>query len=87
MWQDYLSFIKKTVGALASDQARRAGLLRTVYHAAVMIPMHGVEALWREYDAFENEIHKQNVSQPEQYPDVRPVLLTCQRSILSAAPF
>lgn len=63
LWQQYISFIKKTVGALPSDEARTAGLLRPVYQAAVVVPMHGVEGLWREYEAFENETNKQNVRQ------------------------
>jgi cleavage stimulation factor subunit 3 len=62
VWHDYLSFIKKTAGALPSDEARTSGLLRKVYQSAVVIPMHSVEALWREYEAFENEISKQSVS-------------------------
>ncbi|GAQ84868.1 cleavage stimulation factor subunit 3 [Klebsormidium nitens] len=60
LWQQYIAFVKKTAGALPSDETRTAGLLRPVYQAAVVIPMHGVEGLWRDYEAFENETNKQS---------------------------
>jgi cleavage stimulation factor subunit 3 len=29
-----------------------------VYHRAIETPMHNLESIWKEYDAFENELNK-----------------------------
>lgn len=36
--------------------------IRKVYQRAVVIPMNNVEAIWRDYDAFENKQNKVTVS-------------------------
>lgn len=36
--------------------------LRTAYQRAVQIPLNNVEAIWQEYNQFENSMNKMTVS-------------------------
>ncbi|KAI9922563.1 hypothetical protein PsorP6_000094 [Peronosclerospora sorghi] len=50
IWQMYLSFIQE-------DQDPQAFLnVRKLYHRIVMVPLNGMETLWREYEKFERAI-------------------------------
>ena len=35
--------------------------LRKTYHRAIAIPINNVEAIWRDYDAYENNLNKLTV--------------------------
>jgi cleavage stimulation factor subunit 3 len=41
------------------EESQKMDSLRRLYQRAIEIPMHNVEAIWREYDQFENGLNKQ----------------------------
>ena len=58
VWQEYCAFIKSWNASNPVEEGRRIDALRRAYHRAVVLPMNNVEALWRDYDAFENSLNK-----------------------------
>ncbi|ELT99142.1 hypothetical protein CAPTEDRAFT_164574 [Capitella teleta] len=57
IWVDYISFLKsvEAVGSYAENQ--RITAVRKVYQRGAVNPMLNIEALWREYCAFETSIN------------------------------
>lgn len=57
IWQDYITFLKsvEAVGSYAENQKITA--VRKVYQKAVVTPIIGIETLWKEYIAFEQNIN------------------------------
>ncbi|XP_019553197.1 protein suppressor of forked [Aedes albopictus] len=57
IWQDYISFLKsvEAIGSYAENQKITA--VRKVYQKAVITPIIGIEHLWKEYIAFEQNIN------------------------------
>jgi cleavage stimulation factor subunit 3 len=76
IWQDYIQFLGTPRVSLARisefcanlqptnewEEQQKQDSLRKAYHRAVCIPLDNVEALWKAYDAFENNVNKQTVS-------------------------
>jgi hypothetical protein len=46
------------------DREAKVALQRRTYQRAIETPMYGIEALWKEYEAFEASIHKAAVLPP-----------------------
>ena len=44
------------------EEQQKQDNLRKAYHKATCIPLDNVEAIWKAYDAFENNVNKQTVS-------------------------
>jgi cleavage stimulation factor subunit 3 len=61
VWMEYLAFIKSWAAPTPLDESRRTDTLRKVYQRAIVLPQHSVEAIWRDYDAFENSLNKFSV--------------------------
>lgn len=40
------------------EEGHKITVLRRAYQRAVETPMHNLEAIWKEYDAFENDLNK-----------------------------
>ncbi|XP_055704982.1 protein suppressor of forked [Phlebotomus papatasi] len=57
IWSDYIQFLKsvEAVGSYAENQKITA--VRKVYQKAVVTPIIGIEILWKEYIAFEQNIN------------------------------
>lgn len=65
VWQDYVEFIRSSpeqIGGTSWQDQQKMDTLRKVYQKAICIPTQNVNTLWKEYDAFEMGLHKQNVS-------------------------
>ncbi|KAJ3107998.1 mRNA 3'-end-processing protein rna14 [Phlyctochytrium planicorne] len=58
IWLDYIQFIKSGETTNTYEEQQRMDTLRKVYHRALGIPLSNVEAIWKEYDSFENGLNK-----------------------------
>jgi len=59
IWMDYLNFLKESKPSNPFEEGQKISSLRKLYQRAVENPMHNLEAIWKEYDAFENNLNKQ----------------------------
>ncbi|XP_050315851.1 protein suppressor of forked [Anthonomus grandis grandis] len=57
IWNDYVNFLKgvEAVGSYAENQ--KIGAVRKVYQRGIITPMTGMETLWKDYIAFEQNIN------------------------------
>lgn len=55
LWKSYLDFIKSWNGTDPITRKAQMVQLRSVYQKLVFFPMTGLDQLWQEYVAFENE--------------------------------
>ena len=65
LWQDYIDFIKTGPGVIGgSDWQDKSKMdaLRSAYQRAIAVPTSSLNALWKEYDVFETQSNKVNVS-------------------------
>lgn len=62
IWSDYITFLKSAPATSTWEEQQRSDLVRKTYQRAVVIPLNNVEALWRDYNTFENSINKQTVT-------------------------
>jgi len=65
LWQDYIQFLRSgpgTIGGSNWQDQQKMDSLRKAYQRAICIPTQAVNALWKEYDAFEMGLNKMTVS-------------------------
>ena len=68
LWQDYIQFIRTgpgQIGGTSWQDQQKMDQLRKAYQRAICVPMANLNALWKEYDQFENGLNKMTVSSPE----------------------
>ena len=58
IWQDYLNLVREREVRGSWQEGQKMDLLRKIFRRAVVIPINQVEAIWREYDAYENALNK-----------------------------
>ncbi|WFC99890.1 mRNA 3'-end-processing protein rna14 [Malassezia yamatoensis] len=58
IWQDYLNLVREREARGSWQEGQKMDLLRKIFRRAVVIPINQVEAIWREYDAYENALNK-----------------------------
>ncbi|KAI9330114.1 hypothetical protein BDR26DRAFT_807589 [Obelidium mucronatum] len=58
VWLDYLAYIRSAEGLSKYEEQQMMELQRKVYHKALSIPLANIEAIWKEYDLFENSLNK-----------------------------
>ncbi|KAI9209457.1 uncharacterized protein BJ171DRAFT_487077 [Polychytrium aggregatum] len=58
IWSDYLNFIKSGETKSTYEEQQKMAQLRAVYHRVIAIPISNIEAIWKEYDVFENGLNK-----------------------------
>lgn len=58
IWQDYISFLQSQVPQTPKEESQKMDLIRHTYSRALIIPLTNIEALWRAYDSFENNLNK-----------------------------
>jgi len=61
LWQDYIDFIKfgpGKIGGSGWQDQQKMDLLRKAYTKALCIPISNINALWKDYDQFENSLNK-----------------------------
>ncbi len=64
IWQDYVQFVRSApgnVGGTSWQDQQKVDSLRKVYQRAICVPTQAVNALWKEYDAFEMGLNKMTV--------------------------
>jgi cleavage stimulation factor subunit 3 len=69
IWQDYVQFIRSgpgSIGGSSWQDQQKMDLLRKTYQRAICAPTQAVNALWKEYDAFEMGLNKMTVSAAHQ---------------------
>lgn len=70
IWQEYIQFLKNVPGQLGGNSwqdGQKMDNLRRAYQKAVCVPMSSVSILWKEYDQFEMNLNKMNVSSSMDY--------------------
>ncbi|KAH9811625.1 hypothetical protein DFH28DRAFT_1084886 [Melampsora americana] len=58
IWIDYISILKAGEASGTWQEQQKMDSLRKVYQRAVCIPLNNIEQLWKDYDAFENQMSK-----------------------------
>ena len=58
IWQDYINLIREREAKGTWQEGQKMDQLRRVFRRAVVIPLNQVEAIWRDYDAYENALNK-----------------------------
>ena len=58
LWMDYIQFLSEMPSANEREKSSRMDEMRHYYTRAVEIPMHNIEAIWKDYDSFENNRDK-----------------------------
>jgi cleavage stimulation factor subunit 3 len=65
LWQDYVQFLRNgpgQIGGTGWQDQQKMDSLRKAYQRAICIPTQALNALWKEYDAFEMGLNKVTVS-------------------------
>mmetsp|Transcript_669 Transcript_669/g.1289 ORF Transcript_669/g.1289 Transcript_669/m.1289 type:complete len:727 (-) Transcript_669:1103-3283(-) len=55
IWSEFVEFVKSWEAPTSHDEATKRDAVRRVYQRAVCSPIHNLDAMWREYEAFENQ--------------------------------
>ncbi|RKP09201.1 hypothetical protein THASP1DRAFT_14564, partial [Thamnocephalis sphaerospora] len=79
IWSDYVNFIKAGEASTTYEEQQRMDALRRVYRRAIAIPLTNVEALWREYDAFENGLSR--VTAKKFLAEQSPIYMTARAAV------
>lgn len=58
IWQDYIAFLKGSPASGPAEESARMAAVRKVYQRAILVPMHMVEQIWRDYEAYENSLSR-----------------------------
>ncbi|RKP25134.1 hypothetical protein SYNPS1DRAFT_16123 [Syncephalis pseudoplumigaleata] len=58
IWSDYIAFIKAGETSSTYEEQQKMDATRRAYRRVIAIPVMNVEALWRDYDAFENGLSR-----------------------------
>lgn len=67
IWQEYINFVKSgpgTLGGTGWQDAQKMDEVRKAYQRAVVVPTRATNAIWGDYQKFENENNKTTVSVP-----------------------
>lgn len=62
IWREYIGFLGERESNNTWEKQGQTDEMRKVYWRALAVPTGEVEAIWKEYDAFENGINKLTVS-------------------------
>ncbi|XP_078152473.1 tetratricopeptide repeat (TPR)-like superfamily protein isoform X4 [Carex rostrata] len=58
VWMEYIAFLKSKPAASPQEESQRMTSMRKVYQKAILIPMHHLDQLWRDYEMFENSVSR-----------------------------
>ncbi|MCO5608015.1 hypothetical protein L7F22_062218 [Adiantum nelumboides] len=58
VWMEYIAFLKATPASLPQEESQRMTAVRKAYQRAVLVPIHLVEQLWKDYENFENSVSR-----------------------------
>ncbi|KAF2072691.1 hypothetical protein CYY_005997 [Polysphondylium violaceum] len=58
IWTEYIAYLKEEKTNTTFEEGQKMTSIRKLYQRAVENPMHELDAIWKEYDQFENSINK-----------------------------
>lgn len=58
IWQDFLTFLKAEKATNPFEEGNKMTAIRKLFQRATENPMHNLEAIWKDYDQFENGLSK-----------------------------
>ncbi|KAI9598686.1 hypothetical protein BDF19DRAFT_185386 [Syncephalis fuscata] len=58
IWNDYIAFIKAGETSSTYEEQQKMDAMRRAYRRVIAIPVTNIESLWRDYDAFENNLSR-----------------------------
>lgn len=58
IWTEYIALIKEREARGGWKEGQKMDDLRRVYQRAVSVPLANIEAIWKDYDAYENGLNK-----------------------------
>lgn len=58
IWTEYIALIKEREAKGGWKEGQKMDDLRRVYQRAVSVPLANIEAIWKDYDAYENGLNK-----------------------------
>jgi cleavage stimulation factor subunit 3 len=68
LWQEYINFVRSQAGGVIGGGSwadlQKGDEIRKVYQRAVVIPTRTTNAIWQDYQKFENDFNKATVSDP-----------------------
>lgn len=63
LWLKYAAFVSSWKSENALEDAQKIQMIRKIYHRAVSVPLNDIESVWKQYDAFENELSRSTAKQ------------------------
>ncbi|TIA80085.1 hypothetical protein E3P98_02868 [Wallemia ichthyophaga] len=79
IWLAYIRFLKDGAATNTWEEQQRMDALRRTYQRAVVIPIQNLEAIWREWDAFEGSLNK--VTAKKFLADKSPAYMTARSAL------
>ncbi|GAA5863399.1 hypothetical protein JCM1840_007513 [Sporobolomyces johnsonii] len=58
IWSEFIAFLREGPTRGTWEDQQKMDALRKAYQRAVQVPLNNVEAIWQEYNAFENNLSK-----------------------------
>ena len=58
IWQDFLTFLRAEKATNPFEEGNKMTAIRKLFQRATENPMHNLEAIWKDYDVFENSLSK-----------------------------
>ncbi|GMK56794.1 hypothetical protein CspeluHIS016_0306340 [Cutaneotrichosporon spelunceum] len=79
IWQEYITYLGENKTRNPWEQQQNTDNMRKIYQRAVAIPLNNVEALWKNYDAFESAQNK--VTAKKFLADRSPAYMTARTAL------
>lgn len=58
LWMSYITFVKAEEVVSSYEEQHKMDQLRKIFHRAIQTPLHNIETIWKDYDAYENSLSK-----------------------------
>lgn len=58
IWSEFVDFLRSGPANSTWEQQQKLDHVRRIYQRAITTPIHNIEKLWRDYDAFENSVNR-----------------------------
>ncbi|KAL8484475.1 hypothetical protein ACS0TY_026961 [Phlomoides rotata] len=58
VWMEYIVYLKSLPAQTTIEESQRMTTIRKTYQRVILMPIHHVEQLWRDYENFENSVSR-----------------------------
>ncbi|KAL9141530.1 hypothetical protein ABFS82_14G110600 [Erythranthe guttata] len=58
VWMEYIAYLRSLPAQTTVEESQRMTAIRKTYQRAIVMPIHHVEQLWRDYENFENTVSR-----------------------------